>query len=570
MSYLESSKKFDPVFPGEQWFLYWKTSAALWESRIVQIPQHEVVFIPIYWGHHAESSTLWDFGQMRPERDLLRLTQLMTQHGRKFCWILPVTPSPFLPNGGVPVAAARTLAIDKTGVHLAVLDNESHLNKIFSYFGPKVFQSFTDFLKAFGHFLGKNKIQAPVWGAQFYYCQDGKRHSFIEDHSLAFEQGFSRFLKKNHPEGAEISDYKKELEMKGKFTQEVEQLFSTTAETALGPLWKGIQKIFVIGSGPKETILRSIPSGKSQLEYTRDVFQHYINSEWITSVLLGPSEKKETLNWILNEHFGPKETELRYNYQVPKNIQEAEFRPFGIMDIIGKNKDERFVQIGLTKYLDHHFRWLYQIQESVNFSPESIDLNHHKLKFFNGADLTRITFAQMLKLFMMGQKIILDRSAIAEELDKKLQVFLVENNIKTQKLNFQTQIQICELGEGKLIILEGDKLLDNPSRDLFWVHIFKYLNFVQLDIKMDEDVFSLWRIRSTSPHELSYLDVRRVNLYNPTSYKKTVSIKTHKHFAFMKKVDPTRATAKSTTDGVEVELLPDGKIALDFGHYEEI
>ena len=89
-------------------------------------------------------------------------------------------------------------------------------------------------------------------------------------------------------------------------------------------------------------------------------------------------------------------------------------------------------------------------------------------------------------------------------------------------------------------------------------------------MKMDEDVFTLWRIRATSPHELTYLDVRRVNIYNPTSYKKLVTIKTHKHFAFMKMIDPTRATAKSTPQGVDVELLPNGKIALDFGHYEEI
>jgi len=79
----------------------------------------------------------------------------------------------------------------------------------------------------------------------------------------------------------------------------------------------------------------------------------------------------------------------------------------------------------------------------------------------------------------------------------------------------------------------------------------------------------MWRIRATSNHELSYLDVRRVNIYNPTSYKKTVTIRTHKHFAFMKMVDPTRANAKSTSEGVDVELLPHGKIALDFGHYEE-
>jgi len=34
-------------------------------------------------------------------------------------------------------------------------------------------------------------------------------------------------------------------------------------------------------------------------------------------------------------------------------------------------------------------------------------------------------------------------------------------------------------------------------------------------------------------------------------------------------IDPTRAQAKSSPEGVDVELLPNGKIALDFGHFEE-
>ena len=94
LSYLEDTRPEkdpshnDPVHPGEQWFFYWKTSAALWESKITQIPVHEIVFIPLFWGFHAEAGIEWDFGRIHPERDLLRLTKLLTQHGRKFCWLL--------------------------------------------------------------------------------------------------------------------------------------------------------------------------------------------------------------------------------------------------------------------------------------------------------------------------------------------------------------------------------------------------------------------------------------------------------------------------------------------------
>lgn len=568
MTYLENNKQFDPVRPGEQWFFYWKTSAALWEGRIVQFPPEETIFLPLYWGFHAESPTEWDFGQISPEKDLKRLVQLLTQHGRKFCWLLPLTPAPFFPNGGVPASAARALSESRDGVHLAVLDHENALNKMYSFFEPKVFQSFAGFLKAFGTFLGTSKIKAPVWGLKFFYHQDQSNISFLEDTSLAFEQGFSRYLKQNHPEGTELTDPKAESVLKAKFTEEVSSLFASTAETALGPFWQGTQNVVVMGGSPKDTILRSLPGGKSQLEYTRDLFQHFSDSSWITTSLLGPQEKKEPLTWILNEHFGRQEIDQRYRYEIVKTDLTSDFRPYGLIDVFTKKQDD-FRKQGLYKYLDRFFRWLYQTHEELAFTPEWIDANHQKIKIFHGVELDRISFAQILKLFLMGQRILLDISGMGEGLDKKLQIFLLENNIKMQSVNFMTMTQICELGEGRLILFEGSKLIDNPAREKFWGHIFRYFNLNQPEIHFDEDVFSLWRIRATNPHELSYLDVRRVNLYNPTSYKKTVSIKTHRHFAFMKMIDPTRASAKSTPEGVDVELLPSGKIALDFGHYEE-
>lgn len=569
MEYLERSKKFDPVCPGEQWFFYWKTSAALWESRIAQFPQHEVIFIPLYWGLHAESQSEWDFGQLLPERDLLRLVSLLTRYGRKFCWILPLTPAPFLPNGGVPVFSARTLSVSREGVHLAALDQESSLHKIFSFFEPKVWDAYSGFLGAFGKFLSQNAIKAPVWGARFYYFQDGEKVSFHEDCSVAFEQGFSRFLKQSRPQGEELNEPKFEATLKEKFTEEVGKLFVSSAEEELAPYWMGVQRIMMLGGSPKETILRSLPGGKSQLEYTRDLFHHFVNSEWISSSLLTPEEKKESLNWILSEHFGPKEIDQRYHYDAYKGELTAEFRPYGVVDIFGGKSGNHFQKTGLVPFLDLHFRWLYQSYDELTFTPEWIDAHHTKVKFFHGADLERISFGQILKLFMMGERILLDVSGLKEGLDKRLQIFLLENNIRTQAVNFMTSTEICELGDGKLILFHGDKLTENPSKEKFWQHIFRFLNLVQPEILMDEDVFSLWRIRATTPHELSFLDVRRVNLYNPTSYKKSVTIKTQKHFAFMKMIDPTRAQARSTPEGVDVELLPNGKIALDFGHYEE-
>jgi hypothetical protein len=183
--------------------------------------------------------------------------------------------------------------------------------------------------------------------------------------------------------------------------------------------------------------------------------------------------------------------------------------------------------------------------------------------------MDRTLFAQMIKLFMMGQKIVLDRSGLSDDLDKRLQIFLLENNLKVQSVNFLTSINLVELGEGRFITYEGDKLTNLEDQQKFWGHLFRFFNLTHPKIQTDRDIFSLWRIRATSPHELNYLDVRRVNFYNPTSYKKSVVVHTQKKFAFMKVIDPLHATAKTTPEGVEIELLPNGKLALDFGHYEE-
>lgn len=557
----------DPVRPGEQWFCYWKTSAALWESRILQSPAHEVIFIPVYWGFHAEGPESWDFGRIQPDRDLLRLAQLLTQHNRKFCWLLPLSPAPFLPNGGVPTMAARTLSLSSDGVHIAVLDQEEKLNKMYSYFEPKVFQGFVEFLNAFGKFLAGNKIKAPLWGGVFHF-QEGERNvSYLEDCSIAFEQGFSRYLKQNFKDGVDLSHPSEEANLKRGFTRDVGVLFKSTAETALAPFWMGVQEITVLGGSPAETIERTLPDGKSQLTFVSDLMNHYTHGRWVSSSLLRAKEKGEILSRLLFEHFGFQEIERRYHYQVQGGELSLEWKPFGVVDLFDDGIN-LFRGIGLLRYLEENFPWAYSIHKELNFTTEWIEENQHKVKFFHGSALDRTRFGQMLKLFMMGQKVVLDRTSLSPELDKRLQIFILENNLKIQSVNFLTPVNICELGEGRFITFEGPRL-DEESGKKFWAHLFKYFNLNHMDVALGDEVFSLWRIRATTPHELSFLDVRRVNLYNPTSYRKQVTIQTKGGFAFMKMIDPSKASAKSVGHGVEVELLPNGRIGLDFGHYEE-
>lgn len=565
----DSQQVLDPVRPGEQWFCYWKTSASLWEARIREFPQHEIIFIPIYWGFHAESGGAWDFGKYHPERDLVRLLGLLTQHGRKFCWLLPLTPAPFLPNGGLPIATARTLSLSMQGMHLACLDQDNTLHKMYSFYEPKVLQTFASFVQSFGEMLGQQKIKSRVWGAEFYYLENQDTVSFFNDSSVSFEQGFSRYLKKNYPAGLEMNQSLSEQKIKTLFQDDIRNFFQSLAQDSLAPFWEGIQSITIFGAGPRDTIERALGNGKSQSHYFKDLFESYVSHNWFSTCLLNVNEKKELLRRCLNEHFASDEIEHQFRYLRDSAENGPNFRPYSLMDIFDHHHPKIFERNGLKPFLSENFRWMYHLQGDLNFTPQWIDGGHHRIKFFHADGMDRTLFAQMLKLFMMGQRIVFDITNLSEELNKRLQIFYLENNLKLQSVNFLTSINLCELGDGRFITFEGGKLNGDEDQKKFWGHMFKFLNLNHPEVESDNDIFSLWRIRSTSSHELNYLDVRRVNFYNPTSYKRSVMVHTMKKFAFLKVIDPLNASARMTNDGVEVELLPNGKIALDFGHYEE-
>ncbi len=565
----QSQTFISPVRPGEQWFFYWKTSAALWEKHIVESPADETVYIPLNWGAHAEANGVWDFGQIFAERDLGRLMELLTRHGRRSCWLLPLGPCPFLPNGGIPIAGARSLSSSEVGMNYACLDQEGAIHKMYSFFDPKVFQLYSGFVSQLAKLFTARNFKTSVWGVEYYFYENATYTSFFADHSIVFEQGFSRFIRKNFPQGLEINSAADELVLKNKFRQEVRQLFSAIASDALAIFWSGIKDIHVIGASPKNTINRSLAGGLSQVSILQDLFNSYVHQKWVSTSLLSVNEKKNVVQSCLSEHFGQSEIQDQYHPRTVSKDLTEDFRPLALVDVFDSFHPEVYTQNGLRDYLQAHCRWMYYIHEQMDFSPQWIDTSSDRIKFFHAKNMDRVKLAQMLKLFMMGQRIVFDRDEISEELDKRLQIFYLENNLKPQTINYLSPVQICLLGEGRFLTFEGSRLEKTEQQKQFWAHIFKFMKIDHPPLITDSDVFNLWRIRSTSSHELNYLDVRRVNLYNPTSYKKIVKIQNQKRFAFLKMIDPVQASAKTNSDGVEVELLPQGKIALDFGHYEE-
>src|SRR5690606_29315505 len=223
-----------------------------------------------------------------------------------------------------------------------------------------------------------------------------------------------------------------------------------------------------------------------------DLINLFIHEEWPSSTLLHSDERKNVLSWILSNHFGAAAVDHAYKERTYSVELNNEFRPYAIADLVGGKSSGQFMESGLTRFLNNQFRWLYSWPDRLDFSPVAIDRDHGKIKFFHGRDLTRTTLGQILKLFMMGQRVLIDKNEMNEELEKVLDVFLMENNLKGQSVNFVTSIQILELGEGWLIHYDGKKLLRNEESQKFWEHIFKYLNLAEPELSVDKDIFCLW------------------------------------------------------------------------------
>ncbi len=156
-------RDLDTVFPGETWFFYWKTSASLWKTKLQEFPGTKII-IPLNWSFHSETGDQFDFDDHRPETNLKKLVEIANEVGKQVIFFLPITPAPFLPNGGMPHLLARSLSLNSEQMAYGVIDADDHLVKIFSFFDTRVFEAFEKFVKKLGQYFNTHKIASDVWG----------------------------------------------------------------------------------------------------------------------------------------------------------------------------------------------------------------------------------------------------------------------------------------------------------------------------------------------------------------------------------------------------------------------
>lgn len=577
MSQTNVHRDYDSVFPGENWFFYWKTSPSLWEHKLREHQGGNPIFVPINWAFHVQSQDNFDFADVKPETDLKRLFIVCKNLGREIVFLMPLGPQPYLPNGGLPNFLAQTLSLDRDGMAIATIDTEERINKIYSFFDPRVYQSFRKFVWHLGQYFSLNGITSSVFGLKTGYVRNGQFTSYIEDSSVVFEQAFARFLKQQMVEKGRTVDSvtaEEKLHFQINFGKLINELYTQSAKESIGNLWAGELEFAFLGGSQTDLIARSSYLWENPEHYFDGLFDIIGNKVIPSSALLGFDQKSSVLVKAFQDFLTSGFLYKKIDNEVYEDDYLTTYSPLVHFELyhppmLSTRYPEKWNELGVIPYLKREYKWSYNFNFELNVTFDET-YSASRTHLFSSFGLVKEDFSKIIKLFLNGAKIIWDLSNIDPELEKKLELFYLENNISTEKINFTTTVTNASLGDGRLITFKGDDLLGlNVVKKMdFWRGVVSYLQIKHLKIEDEDDTFYFWKFRTPKHHELNYEQIRRVSLYNPSGFKKRARVLADKNFALLKVIDEIGSKIKPGTMGVEIELSPGGSVSLDFGYFE--
>lgn len=560
----------DTVFPGENWFFYWKTSASLWKTKLQEFPGTKII-IPLNWSFHSETGDQFDFGEHRPETNLNKLVEIAREVGKTVVFFLPLSPAPFLPNGGLPHLLARSLALNSEHMAYGVIDADDHLVKIYSFFDPRVFEAFDRFVKKLGQYFSATSINADVWGIRSGYFKDGHYKSFMEDTSKTFEQAFSRFLQTKKSEDETLSPIE-EKALAFEFNKTIQGLYETNARESIKNNFEGTLDVAFLGSGT-DNFLKRLSGTISTVDYSGELYEALAKDIIPSSVLLSHRLKKGVLTRELNDLVANSYLPARLASSAYDHDDINMFQPLSFFKVYEKVDGvsalfQNWNDLHLWPYLRSAFGWSYKV-----ISNDTLKLHENKTPYqehihlFHGHDVDRNIFNYILKTFMNGGRVILNRSGLSEEFAKRFETFFLENNLNVEKVHFQTQIQNISLGEGRLVLIEGEGFKEMDKNDYvnFWQKLVETFSLVHVPIQNVDGIDFYWRTRPSSANELKFEEVRRLSLYNPTSYRKKIKMSLTKNFVVYKVLDEINVIVQTYPNEIEIELSPEGSVIVDFG-----
>lgn len=558
----------DAVFPGENWFLYWKTSSSLWKSKLEEFSGSGKIIVPINWSFHSDTGDTYDFAQTRPETDLKKLFTIANELGKELTFLVPVTPAPFLPNGGIPHLLARSISLNKDGMAYGIIDNEESIHKLFSFFDSRVFQAYSKFCSKLGQYISEQGITSDFYGYRCGRLEDEVYVSYLDDHSQVFDQAFGRFLqaRSNKEDFVGIESIEEESLVKNEFIQTISSLYEESLSSGISANWEGILDFAFLG-GSSRDLLNRMSANDHTSDYSHDLSEILRKGLIPSSILLPMRKKKGVLGRQLEEMGG---ATLQQKF-LEDQVYQSEGTQFGLLNLFNvfNSIDDKdfWKSMGLIQFLDNEFYNCFFYKDLNTFKWKFLESSELSFYFVKGEELEESEFRTVLKIFMNGGKVILDNTNLIEPLARRLESFLIENDLEVEKVNFLTEVTYTQLGEGKLIIFNGEKLLKRSVNDRvnFWSKLVGTFEVSHIDVTMGESVECFWRTRPSNTAELNYEEIRRFSIYNPTSYKKKFKLKFEKNFALLKIIDEVNATVTTSQHEIHGELLPDGSVSVDFG-----
>ncbi len=547
--------QLDASCPGECWFFYWKTSAGLWRKKIEDWPSSRPILIPLYWGAHLSAPKVYDFGEYRPELDLCELWKMIQDSHKEAYFILAIGPSPFFPLGGLPNFAAKELSKNRKGLNLAALNSQQNIVPLYSFFGSQTFSHFQGFLAKFAQIFSEKKLLPEVFSSEFFFLEGLIQKSFLEDCSETFFQALGIYRDKNQNNLTEQD-----------FLKEVRELYRQSISEIMPSYYVGPRDITLVGASLEDLILRSQkPWG--QWYSGQHPYELALTSSCMGTlpsfVLLGENERPDGLSAFMKDfgrlsYFRPLQSQL---YDDDDDFGR-EFTPIKKCFI---DSSEQFRSSECWTSFQKHFPWCYQKAELADLLATK-----EAEKVWCQFQAHSQTKAQcLIKYFVEGNPFILARESLESEELEKIQRFVSENGLKTEKIFFQISFEVITLGETFALLYSAAdlKACSRENKIKFWDKVWALFGADILNIESERPIIIRYLSRSTFPEELDFQEVRRVKLLNPSSYSVKIHIHSHDHFAFLKYVDQYKTDLKSERDGVKLYVRPKGHISVDYGYF---
>ncbi len=567
-------KQFDVSKPENYWFFYWKTSPSLWEAKLQEVGSNSPLFIPLYWGLHVTEQKEIDFGKWKPETDLKRLLELCQKYQVRPILMLPVGPYPFLVGGGVPPYLSYKSAMNKDGTIMSFINESGEIHKVPSFFHMEILKEFQKFIYCLSDFLSEIKLPFEVISCECgTISEDGFFRSFFQDYSPGFQNSFNQFLKKNGMNPFTLNDKSLLQQKETEFRNLMFELYQEVIKENLKKSYIGKLKLSMLGTHSEQFFSRLF--GKEDLlDSYVDQFFNSLNHEVLPSSLFIPRDFKADhldnlfLKYINNTYL---QTILKEGYF---DEGDSGLTPLHFIEFVGvKAEHEAQASIlslwSLKEVIETTMGRCYQLRENVDFVIEEEEGS--KFIFIEPTTLNKDNFNLVYKYFFQGMSVVLSEDHLDDELKKKFEIFILENNVKTEQLNIlDVKVQFCELGEGSIFVISSKDIekLNIQERFHFWQRVFATGKIQYLEVEAKEPIESFWFKRHPFGTELDYEHIRRITLVNPTGHKNKVVMSLKENFVFLKVIDQDEVKINQDTKSIKLDFAPRGKISLEFGYYE--